>query len=62
MKCPKCGSVNIKVSNTRPMGDDRIRRQRTCSACLYIWYTIEAPERLVRMKDLPPFAKVEVMG
>ena len=60
MKCPKCGSANIKVSNTRSQGDDKIRRQRTCADCLNIWYTVEVPEMTVLLKDLPPFVRVEV--
>jgi hypothetical protein len=28
--------------------------------CRHIWYTIEAPERQITLKDLPPFWKVEV--
>jgi len=60
MKCPKCGSEQTRVSNTRQRGDDQIRRQRTCMECRHIWYTIEAPERQITLKDLPPFWKVEV--
>ena len=61
MKCPKCGSEQTKVSNTRDYADrTMIRRQRTCADCLNIWYTVEVPEMTVLLKDLPPFVRVEV--
>ena len=40
MNCPKCGSYNTFVQNTRQYGTG-IRRQRNCRDCLHIWYTIE---------------------
>ena len=51
MICPKCGSEQTKVSNTRNRGD-KPRRQRTCLACRHIWYTIEVPEEWYRRKLL----------
>jgi len=44
MKCPKCGSEQHRVSNTRQRLDGAIRRQRTCIICGKIWYTIETHE------------------
>ena len=51
MICPKCGSEQTKVSNTRMRGD-KPRRQRTCMRCRYIWYTVEVPEEWYRKKLL----------
>lgn len=42
MKCPKCGSENSKVLNTRKY-DTVVIRRRQCfnSQCLHIWRTSE---------------------
>ena len=51
MKCPKCGSEQVRISNTRMRGEN-VRRQRSCLACRYIWYTVEVPEEWYRRKLL----------
>ena len=51
MKCPRCGSEQVKVSNTRHR-ENKIRRQRTCLECRHIWYTVEVPEEWYRRKLL----------
>ena len=40
MTCPKCGSEQTKVSNTRERGG-LTQRQRTCMNCRWIWMTVE---------------------
>lgn len=40
MKCPKCGSEQLKISNTRDRGG-LVQRQRTCKQCNWIWMTVE---------------------
>ena len=44
MKCPKCGSEQSRVSNTRNRLDGAIRRQRKCIVCGKNWFTIETHE------------------
>ena len=45
MKCPKCGSEQSRVSNTRNRLDGTIRRQRKCIVCGKNWFTIEQNEK-----------------
>ena len=60
MKCPKCGSEQTKVSNTRNYADrTMIRRQRTCKGCLHIWYMLEVPELLVKVEKQPWIRNIE---
>ena len=41
MKCPKCGSIDDKVVDTRPSDEGRsIRRRRECLSCGYRYSTI----------------------
>ena len=45
MKCPKCGSDQSYVANTRHSEENDItRRQRNCVTCGHIWYTVETHE------------------
>ncbi|MBR6880850.1 MAG: transcriptional repressor NrdR [Clostridiales bacterium] len=45
MKCPKCGSIDDKVVDTRPSDEGRsIRRRRECLSCGYRYSTIERVE------------------
>ena len=41
MKCPRCGSREITVKDSRPL-DTTIRRRRQCRTCHHRWTTIEA--------------------
>jgi hypothetical protein len=41
MKCPRCGSREIAVKDSRPL-DTTIRRRRQCRTCHHRWTTIEA--------------------
>jgi transcriptional regulator NrdR family protein len=60
MKCPKCGSEQNRVSNTRDYADRTMtRRQRKCIGCKHIWYTLEVPELLVRVEKQPWMKEVE---
>lgn len=40
MKCPMCGSDNIKTADSRPEHDS-ITRRKKCLVCNYRWSTIE---------------------
>ncbi|MBO4635697.1 MAG: transcriptional repressor NrdR [Clostridiales bacterium] len=45
MRCPKCGSCDDKVIDTRPSDEGRtIRRRRECLYCSYRYSTIERIE------------------
>lgn len=41
MKCPKCGSVNITVSDTMHGSSSDIFRRRRCLDCRYKFRTVE---------------------
>ena len=41
MKCPKCGSNQDHVVDTRPCGEDSVKRRRECYTCRHRWNTIE---------------------
>src|SRR5947209_8405383 len=46
MRCPKCGSQDDKVVDSRPARDgSSIRRRRECIACHYRYTTYEDVER-----------------
>ena len=47
MNCPKCGSMDVYVTDSRPHGAST-RRKRKCAACAYRWSTIEVPEQALR--------------
>lgn len=40
IKCPKCHCRDLRVQNTRPLGNG-IRRQRVCRHCQHSFYTFE---------------------
>ena len=45
MKCPKCGAVQDKVVDSRPLKDGAaVRRRRECLACTYRYTTYEEVE------------------
>ena len=47
MRCPRCGSSEDKVNDTRPSDEGRsIRRRRECISCGYRYSTIERVEVL----------------
>jgi transcriptional repressor NrdR len=54
MKCPYCGSENLKTLETRDSADNTVRRRKECGDCGKRFTTyeyIEAVELMVRKKD-----------
>jgi transcriptional repressor NrdR len=54
MKCPYCGSENIKTLETRDSADNTVRRRKECADCGKRFTTyeyVEAVELMVRKKD-----------
>ncbi|MEM1552809.1 MAG: ATP cone domain-containing protein, partial [Candidatus Bathyarchaeia archaeon] len=54
MKCPYCGSENIKTLETRDSPDNTIRRRKECVSCGKRFTTyeyIETIELMVRKRD-----------
>lgn len=55
MRCPKCGSGEIKVNESRDLeGESAIRRRRSCNSCSHRFTTyerIEIPSLTVIKKD-----------
>lgn len=45
--CPSCGSLDNKVTDTRPSAIGR-RRRRRCQLCNMRWTTFEVPVELAR--------------
>jgi transcriptional repressor NrdR len=54
MKCPYCGSENLKTLETRDSPDNTVRRRKECSDCGRRFTTyeyVETVELMVRKKD-----------
>jgi transcriptional repressor NrdR len=54
MKCPYCGSQNIKTLETRDSADNTVRRRKECADCGKRFTTyeyVEAIELMVRKKN-----------
>jgi transcriptional repressor NrdR len=54
MKCPYCGSENIKTLETRDSPDNTVRRRKECIDCgkrFTSYEYVEAVELMVRKKD-----------
>ena len=54
MKCPYCGSENLKTLETRDSADNTVRRRKECGDCGKRFTTyeyIETVELMVRKKD-----------
>ena len=54
MKCPYCGSENIKTLETRDSADNTVRRRKECGDCGKRFTTyeyVEAIELMVRKKN-----------
>ena len=54
MKCPYCGSENLKTLETRDSPDNTIRRRKECAECGKRFTTyeyVETVELMVRKKD-----------
>ena len=49
MKCPYCGSEELKVIDSRSAGDAAIRRRRQCEECGKRFTTYEKIETLPLM-------------
>lgn len=42
MTCPKCGSRQVRVTDSRPVDEgSSVRRKRACRTCEYRWLTFE---------------------
>lgn len=67
LHCPRCGSADDRVVDSRPAGSgDAIRRRRECRSCGHRFTTferIELPELLVRKRSgtASPFARAKVL-
>lgn len=44
LTCPECGSVRLKVTDSRPSGD-KVRRRRKCLNCAAKFTTFESHEK-----------------
>ena len=42
LRCPRCGSVDIRTHTTKPPGPNR-RRYHTCKVCKKNFHSTEAP-------------------
>jgi transcriptional repressor NrdR len=54
MKCPYCGSENLKTLETRDSPDNTVRRRKECSDCgkrFTSYEYVESVELIVRKKD-----------
>ena len=54
MKCPYCGSENLKTLETRDSPDNTVRRRRECEHCLRRFTSyeyVETVELMVKKKD-----------
>lgn len=54
MKCPYCGSENLKTLETRDSPDNTVRRRKECSDCgkrFTSYEYVESVELMVRKKD-----------
>ena|GEM_PF-1418473 len=50
MKCPKCSSINTRVTETRTTyHGTQLRRRRRCSNCEKRFSTVELPEGMTRV-------------
>jgi transcriptional repressor NrdR len=57
MKCPYCGSENLKTLETRDSPDNTVRRRKECSDCgkrFTSYEYVESVELMVRKKDGRP--------
>jgi transcriptional repressor NrdR len=57
MKCPYCGSENMKTLETRDSLDNTVRRRKECGDCgkrLTSYEYVESVELMVRKKDSRP--------
>jgi transcriptional repressor NrdR len=57
MKCPYCGSENLKTLETRDSLDNTVRRRKECSDCgkrFTSYEYVESVELMVRKKDGRP--------
>ena len=57
MKCPYCGSENLKTLETRDSPDNTVRRRKECSDCgkrFTSYEYVESVELMVRKKDSRP--------
>lgn len=43
MMCPRCGSVQTNVDDSRSTGET-VRRRRNCMTCEHRWSTLEMPQ------------------
>jgi transcriptional regulator NrdR family protein len=51
MKCPSCGSRKNNVKDSRPYGEDTIRRRRNCLDCGARFGSYEVGDDAYRLLD-----------
>ena len=44
MRCPTCSAAALRTYDSRPAGDDAVRRRRECRVCGYRFVTLERTE------------------
>ena len=44
MRCPVCSAATLRTYDSRPAGDDAVRRRRECRACGHRFVTLERTE------------------
>ena len=44
MRCPTCSAATLRTYDSRPAGDDAVRRRRECKSCGHRFVTLEWTE------------------
>ena len=44
MRCPTCSAATLRTYDSRPAGDDAVRRRRECRVCGHRFVTLERTE------------------
>jgi transcriptional regulator NrdR family protein len=44
MRCPTCSADSLRTYDSRPAGDDAVRRRRECRVCGFRFTTVERTE------------------
>jgi len=43
VNCPQCGCNQIRAISVNSKRPDNVTRQRRCTGCAHVWYTVELP-------------------
>ena len=43
MQCPKCSGGSVRAVATNSRDNSAVVRQRRCSDCGHVWFTVEVP-------------------